>query len=51
MSFSYYVGSTGAFLYYQASTAYSPPEGDQVDFLFEPDYSEPEGDAVDFIFV
>ena len=38
------------FLFYVGTTAYSPPEGEQVDFLFEGGYSAPEGDTVDFIF-
>ena len=41
---------TMSFLFYAGSTAYAPPEGDEVDFLFEGDYSEPEGDSVDFDF-
>jgi len=38
------------FLFFVGTTPYSPPEGDEVDFLFEGGYAAPEGDDVDFIF-
>ncbi len=38
------------FLFFVGAAPYSPPEGEQVDFLFEDGYVAPEGDGVDFIF-
>jgi hypothetical protein len=38
------------FLFHVGAEAYLPPEGDEVDFMFEEGYVPPEGDDVDFDF-